>query len=88
MRPAWWSRRSDHVPFCLDGVPYVFFWTPDRECYHQACDTVDRIDPDGHLAVSLLSGDVVRAAADSPLALAELVEPGTDVCRKLPRAKE
>ena len=86
VRPAWWSRRSDHEPFCIRGVPYVFFWTPDKACYHEACDTLDRIDADGHLAVSLLAEDVLRAAADTDLDLAALRMDDEDVCRKLPKA--
>ena len=35
---------SDYEPLCKLGVPYVFFWTPDARCYHQTCDTADRID--------------------------------------------
>ena len=40
---------SDHEAFCRAGVPYVFFWTPDRRCYHARCDTIARLDT-AHLA--------------------------------------
>ena len=35
---------SDQVTFADVGVPGLFFHTPDSECYHQPCDTADRID--------------------------------------------
>ena len=28
------AARSDHLGFCKAGIPYVFFWTPDKRCYH------------------------------------------------------
>jgi hypothetical protein len=84
-RPFWYSRRSDNASFCEQGVPYVFFWTPDPECYHQACDTVDRIDPHGLVAVTSLARDVTRAAADTHVDLSAAVDAGVDVCRRLPK---
>jgi Zn-dependent M28 family amino/carboxypeptidase len=81
-----WSDESDNVAFCTEGVPYVFFWTPDSECYHQACDTVDRIEPNGFAAVTLLAADVVREAATATLDLRGQVQPGEDVCRQVAQA--
>ena len=74
------SRLSDNVSFCTRGIPYVFFWTPDRACYHRACDTRDRIDIDGLIALSALSTDVVRALADADQDLRAGVAGGRDVC--------
>lgn len=34
---------SDHYPFAMSGVPYVFFHTPGSPCYHATCDTADKI---------------------------------------------
>jgi Zn-dependent M28 family amino/carboxypeptidase len=61
---------SDHEAFCRAGVPYVFFWTPDRRCYHARCDTVARLDA-AHLAtIASLAGDLVSRLADAPTDLA------------------
>jgi hypothetical protein len=38
------SVRGDQNGFCDNGIPYVFFWTPDARCYHEKCDTADKID--------------------------------------------
>jgi hypothetical protein len=38
------SVRGDHINFCAKKIPYVFFWTPDKRCYHETCDTADKID--------------------------------------------
>jgi hypothetical protein len=42
--PGGKARGSDFQPFCDLGIPYVFLWTPDDRCYHEKCDTADRID--------------------------------------------
>lgn len=57
---------SDHEAFCRAGVPYVFFWTPDRSCYHRRCDTTERLDL-RHLAqIAELAGDLAARLADAP----------------------
>jgi len=66
------ARGSDHEPFCKRGIPYVFFWTPDRSCYHRTCDTADRIDYPRMVDIAALAGDLTEALADSDADLAEL----------------
>jgi len=61
---------SDHEAFCRAGVPYVFFWTPDRRCYHARCDTVERLDTAHLAAIAALAGDLVARLADAPADLA------------------
>ena len=42
--PAW---GSDHVPFLKEEIPSVLTiedWDYHNPCYHQACDTIDKID--------------------------------------------
>ena len=57
---------SDHEAFCRAGVPYVFFWTPDRRCYHARCDTIDRLDA-AHLgAIAAIAGELVARLSDAP----------------------
>lgn len=61
---------SDHEVFCRAGVPYVFFWTPDRRCYHARCDTTDRLDT-AHLgAIAELAGALVARLSDTTVDLA------------------
>ncbi len=64
------ARGSDFEPFCKQRIPYVMFWTPDARCYHQSCDTVDRIDENRLVDIASLAGDLTRALADSELDLA------------------
>jgi len=57
---------SDHEAFCRAGVPYVFFWTPDKRCYHARCDTVDKLDA-AHLGkIAAFAGALVEHLSDSP----------------------
>jgi hypothetical protein len=62
---------SDHEAFCAAGVPYVFFWTPDRRCYHERCDTVDRLDAEHLAQIAALAGALVEQLAASPDDLAD-----------------
>ena len=44
--PAW---GSDHVPFLRSGVPGVLtieHWNTRNPCYHQECDTIDKLNID------------------------------------------
>jgi Zn-dependent M28 family amino/carboxypeptidase len=64
------ARGSDFQPFCKVGVPYTFFWTPDHRCYHETCDTVDRIDLPHMIDIAKLAGALVRDLVDTDLDLA------------------
>lgn len=64
------SRGSDFEPFCKRGVPYVFFWTPDRRCYHRTCDTADRLDYPRMADITALAGALAAELADSDADLA------------------
>ncbi|HEU4732904.1 MAG TPA: M28 family peptidase, partial [Kofleriaceae bacterium] len=61
---------SDHEAFCAAGVPYVFFWTPDRRCYHARCDTVDRLDAAHAAEIAALAGALVEQLSSSATDLA------------------
>ncbi len=74
------SDQSDHVSFCARGIPYVFFWTDDPDCYHDTCDTSDRIDYPSLASITALAGDTALALANSQQDLAAAVRPGVDVC--------
>lgn len=57
---------SDHEAFCKAGVPYVFFWTPDKRCYHARCDTIDKLDA-AHLGeIAAVAGELALRLSDSP----------------------
>jgi len=64
------SVRGDHLGFCQKGIPYVFFWTPDRRCYHEACDTADRLDYPRMADIASLAGGLVQRLADTDVDLA------------------
>lgn len=66
------ARGSDYEPLCKQGVPYVFFWTPDPRCYHQTCDTADRLDYRAMADIAALAGalTIEMASTDRDLAAA------------------
>jgi len=64
------SVRGDQLDFCKSGIPYVFLWTPDPRCYHETCDTADRIDYPGFAAIAALADGLVEGLADSATDLA------------------
>jgi len=66
------ARGSDFEPFCKLGVPYAFFWTPDHRCYHETCDTIDRLDLAHMIDIAKLAGALVHDLATTTLDLAKL----------------
>jgi len=60
---------SDYDSFCRKGVPYLYFFTEDDECYHRPCDDPARLDY-AHMAdIAWLSAGALEWLADSPLDL-------------------
>ncbi|HEX5064208.1 MAG TPA: M28 family peptidase, partial [Kofleriaceae bacterium] len=64
------AARSDHSPFCKLGIPYVFFWTPDAKCYHEGCDTAEKIDLPRMADIAALAGDLAWSLANGDTDLA------------------
>jgi len=64
------ARGSDYEPLCKLGVPYVFFWTPDKRCYHAQCDTADKLDYPRMVDIASLAGALVGQMADTDVDLA------------------
>jgi len=64
------SDRGDQLYFCEQHIPYVFFWTPDPRCYHEKCDTADKLDYPHLAEIAEIAGDLARALADSDADLA------------------
>ena len=57
------SDRGDQAGFCEHGIPYVFFWTPDPRCYHEKCDTADKLDYKHLSEIAQIAGDLTLALA-------------------------
>ena len=76
-----WSNESDNVTFCRRGVPYLFFWTEDPECYHMECDTEDRIDYVHLVEIAGLTGALVASLGDTEDDLGGAVRRGEKVCK-------
>lgn len=65
------ARGSDFEPFCKKGTPYVFFWTPDKRCYHEKCDTADKLDYKRMVDIAKLATDLVNAMVETEVDLAD-----------------
>jgi len=74
------SDLSDNAVSCTAGIPYLFFWTEDPECYHAACDTSDRIDYDEMVSIARLTGDATWELANSEEDLLATSQTRVDVC--------
>ena len=74
------SDLSDNYAFCSRGVPYLFFWTEDPDCYHEACDTADRLDYTSLVEIARLTGQVTGDLADSEADLRGAVVTDENVC--------
>jgi Zn-dependent M28 family amino/carboxypeptidase len=57
--------NSDFAPFKRKGIPHIFFWTEDEDCYHETCDTLDRIDYDGMLQITQVTTSLLLNLAIS-----------------------
>jgi len=64
------ARGSDYEPFCNEGVPYAFFWTPDASCYHRTCDKADKLDYPRMADIASLAGDLTLTMGDTAIDLA------------------
>jgi hypothetical protein len=60
---------SDYDAFCQAGIPYLYFFTEDDECYHRPCDDAARLDYQHMAAIGELTADTLVALADSSLDL-------------------
>ncbi|WP_165831991.1 MULTISPECIES: M20/M25/M40 family metallo-hydrolase [Gammaproteobacteria] len=41
-----WTTASDHAPFHLRGIPFIYLGVPDHPDYHQPTDTFENVDID------------------------------------------
>jgi hypothetical protein len=72
--------ESDQVAFCQKGIPFVFFWTEDKECYHKKCDTSDRIDFDSMEHIKSLSREFSLKILHEKESLKNEVQKDKDIC--------
>jgi hypothetical protein len=61
--------RGDQNGFCDNKIPYVFFWTPDARCYHEKCDTADKIDYPRMSDIAQLASGLAITLANSDVDL-------------------
>ena len=64
------STRGDHFEFCKRGIPYVFFWTPDKSCYHEKCDEADKLDYPRMSDIAQIASGLTITLASTDLELA------------------
>ena len=56
--------KSDYYVFKKNGVPYIFLSVGWWECYHQPCDTLDKLNYEKMTGICRYLADVVRYMSD------------------------
>ncbi len=56
---------SDYDSFCRKGIPYLYFFTEDDECYHRPCDDAGRLDYDHMADIAAVTAGVLGSLADT-----------------------
>ncbi len=56
-----WTLQSDHGPFHVAGIPFVYFGVEDHPDYHKPTDTADKIDKTFFAQVAAMVLDAVTA---------------------------
>lgn len=72
-----WTLLSDHGPFHVAGIPFIYIGVEDHEHYHQASDEFSIIDPVFYGAVVDMVVDVAERA-DAALGDIAGMEPRSD----------
>ena len=63
-----WTLLSDHGPFHLAGIPFLYLGVEDHAHYHRVSDEFEIIDPDFFLSVVVTAIDLARRLdADLPV---------------------
>lgn len=60
---------SDYAPFCRAGIPYLYFFTEDDQCYHRPCDDTAHLDYQHMSALVQLTAEALLALGDSQVDL-------------------
>jgi Zn-dependent M28 family amino/carboxypeptidase len=72
-----WTLLSDHGPFHVAGIPFIYIGVEDHEHYHQVSDEFSIIDPVFYGAVVDMVVDLAERADDALGEIAEM-EPRSD----------
>lgn len=60
-----WTLLSDHGPFHVAGIPFLYLGVEDHEHYHQPSDEFSIIDPDFYAGVVALSVELAERMDDA-----------------------
>jgi len=69
-----WTLLSDHGPFHVAGIPFLYLGVEDHEHYHQPSDEFSIIDPAFYAGVVALSVDLAERMDDALPAIAASAE--------------
>jgi hypothetical protein len=69
-----WTLLSDHGPFHMVGIPFLYLGVEDHEHYHQPSDTFENMTLDFFLGAVETAKDVARRV-DAQLAEIAAAEP-------------
>jgi Zn-dependent M28 family amino/carboxypeptidase len=75
--PNDWTLQSDHAPFHLRGIPFLYLGVEDHPHYHQVTDTFDTIPLDVYMKTVRLSVNVAHLLDDNLSDLAKPAQPET-----------
>lgn len=67
--PDDWTLQSDHGPFHLAGIPFLYFGVEDHDGYHNPTDTFENITPDFFVRAA---DTIIMAAIAADARLAEI----------------
>lgn len=67
--PDDWTLQSDHGPFHLTGIPFLYFGVEDHDGYHNPTDTFENITPDFFVRAA---DTVIMAAIAADARLSEI----------------
>ena len=56
-----WTTSSDHGPFHLAGIPFVYFGVEDHPDYHRPTDDFENVDPGNYVANVMTILAAIRA---------------------------
>lgn len=73
------EQGTDSDTFAAVKVPYTGFYTGEHDCYHEVCDTVDKLDMAGVTDTTKMSFDLIYALASTTQGLLKSANQETGV---------
>ena len=62
-----WTMSSDHGPFHVKGIPFIYFGVEDHPHYHQPSDVFENINPEFYVeAVRTILSFMIHADKNLP----------------------